>query len=93
MSLLLRIIEVIVPVFFTVALGYLYARRHKPDMKTFNQIALDVCVPLLTYSALASSSFHLQEHSVLLQQQVAPHPPHVQHTPVLTCCFSLSKAA
>ena len=33
--------EVIVPVFFTVALGYLYARRHKPDMKTFNQIALD----------------------------------------------------
>jgi malate permease and related proteins len=66
MSLLLRIIEVIVPVFFTVALGYLYARRHKPDMKTFNHIALDVCVPLLTYSALASSSFHLQEHSVLL---------------------------
>ncbi len=66
MNLLLRIIEVIVPVFFTVALGYLYARRHKPDMKTFNQIALDVCVPLLTYSALASSSFHLQEHSVLL---------------------------
>jgi predicted permease len=38
MNLLLRIIEVIVPVFFTVALGYLYARRHKPDMKTFNQI-------------------------------------------------------
>lgn len=66
MSLLLRIIEVIVPVFFTVALGFVYARRHKPDMKTFNHVALDVCVPLLTYSALASSSFHLQEHSVLL---------------------------
>ena len=66
MNLLLRIIEVIVPVFFTVALGYLYARRHQPDMKTFNHVALDVCVPLLTYSALASSSFHLQEHSLLL---------------------------
>lgn len=66
MSLLLRIIEVIVPVFFTVAVGYAFARRHRPDMTVFNRVALDVCTPMLSYSALASSSFHLMEHSGLL---------------------------
>ncbi len=66
MELIARIAEVIVPVFFIVAVGYFYGRRTRPDMATFNRIALDVLSPLLVYSALASSDFHLGDHTVLL---------------------------
>ena len=66
MTLLGRLVEVIVPVFFIVAVGWAYARRFRPDMGVFNRIALDVCTPLLTFSALASRSFELQAHATLL---------------------------
>ncbi len=66
MSILGRLVEVIAPVFFIVALGWAYARRHRPDMGVFNRIALDVCTPLLTYSALASRSFEIQAYAPLL---------------------------
>ncbi len=66
MPVIQRLLEVIVPVFFVVAMGYAFARRLRPDMAVFNRIALDVCVPLLTYSALAASDFELAEHLPLL---------------------------
>lgn len=66
MELIQRIAEVIVPVFFIVAVGYFYGRRSRPDMTVFNRIALDVLSPLLVYSALASSDFRLGDHLVLL---------------------------
>ncbi len=66
MHALVRILEVILPVFLVVAVGYAYARRHRPDMAWFNRIALDVCTPLLTYSALASRDFELTAHGPLL---------------------------
>ncbi|OGB06442.1 MAG: transporter [Burkholderiales bacterium RIFCSPHIGHO2_12_FULL_61_11] len=66
MELLQRIAQVIIPVFFIVAIGYFYARRRAPDMSVFNRIALDVLAPLLVYSALASRDFHLADHSLLL---------------------------
>lgn len=66
MPVIQRLLEVIVPVFFVVAMGYAYARRQRPDMAMFNRIALDVCVPLLTYSALASRDFELANHLPLL---------------------------
>ncbi|MBK5205671.1 MAG: AEC family transporter [Polaromonas sp.] len=66
MELLQRIAQVIIPVFFSVAIGYLYARRKAPDMSVFNRITLDVMAPLLVYWALASRDFHLTNHSLLL---------------------------
>lgn len=66
MTVLQRLLEVIVPVFFVIAMGYGFARRWRPDMTIFNRIALDVCVPLLTYSALAASDFELRDHLPLL---------------------------
>lgn len=66
MELIQRIAEVIVPVFFIVAVGYFYGRRTRPDMAAFNRIALDVLSPLLVYSALASGDFRLADHTVLL---------------------------
>ena len=66
MSLLVRILEVIVPVFFIVGVGFAYARRHQPDMALFNRIALDVFSPMLVYAALASRGFEVGEHGLLL---------------------------
>ncbi len=66
MELIARIADVIIPVFFIVLIGYLYARRYRPDMSTFNRIALDVLAPLLVYSALAAKDFQIAEHWSLL---------------------------
>ena len=66
MDIALRIAQVIVPVFFIVALGFAYARRVRPDMTSFNRIVLDLLSPLLVYTALAGKEFRLQDHGPLL---------------------------
>ena len=66
MDLIARISDVIIPVFLIVAIGYGYARRHRPDLSTFNRIALDVLAPVLVYSALAAKDFQLADHVPLL---------------------------
>jgi malate permease and related proteins len=66
MELVTRIAQVIIPVFFIVALGYFYGRRARPDLTTFNRIVLDVLSPLLVYTALAGKEFRWQEHVPLL---------------------------
>jgi hypothetical protein len=66
MELLARIAQVIVPVFFIVAVGFVYARNRRPDLTAFNRIVLDVMSPLLVYTALAGKDFRLQDHRLLL---------------------------
>jgi predicted permease len=66
MDLLWRIAQVIVPVFFIVAVGFAYGRRTRPDLTAFNRIVLDVLSPLLVYTALAGKEFRLQDHGALL---------------------------
>lgn len=70
MELLLRISQVIVPVFFIVGIGYFWARRGVPDLTAFNRIVLDVMSPMLVYTALADKDFRLQQHAVLLASAV-----------------------
>jgi predicted permease len=66
MQIILRLFEVIVPVFFIVTLGFFYARHRRPDMTVFNRLALDVCTPFLVYSGLASRNFEISQHLPLL---------------------------
>ncbi len=66
MDLMVRIAQVIVPVFFIVAVGFFYGRRAHPDLSSFNRIVLDVLAPVLVYTALAAKDFRLQDHSALL---------------------------
>jgi predicted permease len=42
MLILERIVSVIAPVFLIIAIGYGYARRNKPDLRTFNHVSLHV---------------------------------------------------
>ncbi len=66
MDLIERIAQIIVPVFLIVLIGYVYARRHTPDLGTLNPIMLDLLAPMLVYAALAGRDFRLGAHIELL---------------------------
>jgi predicted permease len=66
MDMLLRIAQVIVPVFLIVAVGFFYGRWRQPDLSTFNRIVLDVMTPVLVYTALAGKEFQLAQQAPLL---------------------------
>ena len=61
-----RIVDIIAPVFSIVALGWLYARRAKPDMAWVNRISMNVLAPALIFSALASRDFDLVSNRLLI---------------------------
>jgi predicted permease len=63
--MLLRIVSIIFPLFAIVAAGWLYGRRHQPDMAFANQLNMDVFVPALVFAALAGKSFDLLGHQAL----------------------------
>ncbi|NDV12263.1 AEC family transporter [Crenobacter caeni] len=54
-----RIVATILPVIVIVAIGWWYGRTVKPDMRALNRVNMDVCVPLLVFSALADRGFDL----------------------------------
>ena len=61
-----RILGIILPVFLVVLVGYLYARRVKPDMSTVNRISMTILTPALIFSALASKDFNVGENLPLM---------------------------
>lgn len=61
-----RIGGIILPVFAIIALGYVYARRHKPDMLHVNRLSMTVLCPALIFSVLASKSFDLAQYRALM---------------------------
>ncbi len=63
--MLLRIFSIVFPVFAIAALGYLYGRRKRPSMAVANQLNMDIFLPALVFSALASKEFDLAAHSEL----------------------------
>lgn len=65
-----RILGIILPVFLIVLLGYLYARRVKPDMTVVNRISMNVLAPALIFSALASKDFDVGANKLLLAGSV-----------------------
>jgi predicted permease len=60
-DMLERILAILVPVFLIPAIGYLVARRSRPDMAQTNRLIADVFVPALVFGALASRDFHIYE--------------------------------
>lgn len=63
--MLLRLLEILFPVFAIVVLGAWMGRRHTPDMRAANQLNLDVFIPALVFSALANRSYELAHFSSL----------------------------
>jgi len=61
-----RVLGIILPVFSVIALGWLYARRAKPDMEWVNRISMNVLAPALIFSALASKDFDVVANRLLI---------------------------
>jgi predicted permease len=53
-----KILSIILPVFGLVLVGYLYARRHRPDMTAASRVNLDVFTPALIFHVLSGRDFH-----------------------------------
>ena len=66
LELLERIAGIMAPVLTMVGIGWLYARRHAPDMSAINRINMDVFAPALIFSALASRDFSIADNRWLL---------------------------
>ena len=66
-----RVLGIILPVFSIIALGWLYARRAKPDMGWVNRISMNVLAPALIFSALSSKSFDVVGDAMLMVGSVA----------------------
>ncbi|MEZ5627139.1 MAG: AEC family transporter [Rhodocyclaceae bacterium] len=57
----LEITSIVLPVFAVIVVGFIYGWRHRPDMLATNQVNMDIFVPALIFSALASQSFSLAD--------------------------------
>jgi len=62
---MLQVLSIIFPIFAIVLVGYLYARRHGPDMASANRLNLDVFTPALIFSVLSAEGFDLQAYANL----------------------------
>ena len=63
--MLLRIVEILFPLFAIVLLGYAVARRRLPDMTDINRVNMDVFTPALIFSALAARDVHIASYGPL----------------------------
>lgn len=59
--MLVQIVSIVFPVFTVIAIGYLYGRKHRPDMIATNQVNMGIFVPALIFSALAGKTVDLAE--------------------------------
>lgn len=62
-QIVLRVLEIVFPIFAIVALGYLYARRIGPDMASANRLNLEIFTPALIFSVLSDKDFELIQYA------------------------------
>jgi predicted permease len=70
-TLLLRIVSIVFPLFAVVLAGWLYGRVRRPDMAFANEINMDVFVPALVFATLAGKTFELANYRPLALAAVA----------------------
>lgn len=64
--MLLRILAIITPILVIVLVGYLYARRHRPNLAAMNTLTVDLLTPMLVFSGLTAQNFDLLANRWLL---------------------------
>jgi predicted permease len=64
--LFVRILLIMAPVIAVVLLGFLYARRVKPELSGANKIAVDVCLPALVFASLSTKQFIFNQQAPFL---------------------------
>jgi predicted permease len=64
-ALLARIASILFPIVAIVVAGFVYGRRHNPEMSVANRLNMDVFVPALILGAMAGESFEPARYSGL----------------------------
>ena len=59
----LRVVSIVFPIFLIVCVGFVYGRRHRPEMLAANQLNMSVFLPALIFSALAAKNFDLADNA------------------------------
>jgi len=62
LELFQRIFEIVFPIVAIVCAGYLYGRKHSPDLQVANRVNMDIFLPALVFSVMAGKSFDLYAH-------------------------------
>lgn len=66
LALILRVANVLIPVFALVGLGYIYARRFSSDIKVANELNMRLFVPALVFDSLTQKDFDIATHPWLV---------------------------
>jgi predicted permease len=64
--MLIRIVEILFPLFAITVLGYAVGRSMKPDLSHANKLNMDVFVPALIFAALANKAFDISAYLPLV---------------------------
>ena len=67
--MLIRILDVMIPVIAVAGLGYLYSLRYRTDLAAVNAISVNVFLPALVFSVMSSQDFDLARYT---GQAIAP---------------------
>ena len=60
--MLIRILEVMIPVIAVAGLGYLYSLRYRTDLAAINAISVNVFLPALVFTVMSSQDFDLTRY-------------------------------
>lgn len=60
-----QIFIIIFPLFAIVAIGFLYGKKHSPDMVSANQLNIDLFIPALVFHVLSDQGFEIAAYSEL----------------------------
>ena len=60
--MLIRILDVMIPVIAVAGLGYLYSLRYRTDLAAINTISVNVFLPALVFSVMSSQDFDLARY-------------------------------
>lgn len=60
-----EVLGIIFPIFAIVLAGFVYARRHGPDMASANRLNIEVFTPALIFSVMSDGDFQLTEYAWL----------------------------
>jgi len=55
--MILKIVEITLPIFLIALVGFTYGYRARPDLAGANKLIVDIALPVLIFSSLASKSF------------------------------------
>lgn len=59
--MILKIVEITLPIFIIAAIGFFYGRAIRPDFSSANKLVVDIALPILIFTSLSTKDFYPQK--------------------------------